>query len=267
MGCGVEDSHRHETVDARLNALLWMQTSVEYEMACVQSYGLARIRLDEALGDNTWTAALEQTGSFRTLPPAVILDVDETVLDNSGFDARLVEAGRSYDAKMWDEWVTEAQAPALPGARRFIREADSLGVDVFFITNRGYQDESATARNLAAETGIDIDSSRVLCKGERPNWGSDKMGRRAHVAESHRILLLIGDDYNDFMYTGASTPGERKNMAKEYMEYWGDKWIIIPNPVYGTWEEAILGYHGGLSREEELAAKNAALEPMTIPSE
>src|SRR5215203_940023 len=73
-----------------LNAVAWMQTSLEYQASAVQAYRLAARQLDEALADRSWTAAIEQTGDASKLPPAVVLDIDETVLDNSPFQARVV---------------------------------------------------------------------------------------------------------------------------------------------------------------------------------
>src|SRR2546430_9381648 len=60
-----------------LNAVLWMQRSVEYKASELTAFALARIRLDHALADPTWTAApKQQTGANPSLPPAFILDVD-----------------------------------------------------------------------------------------------------------------------------------------------------------------------------------------------
>src|ERR1051326_4687767 len=69
-----------------LNATLWTQRSVEFKGNAMTVYALGKVRLDEALADKKWTAApVEQKGDYQNLPPAVVLDLDETVLDNSAY--------------------------------------------------------------------------------------------------------------------------------------------------------------------------------------
>jgi 5'-nucleotidase (lipoprotein e(P4) family) len=245
----------------QLNSVLWVQTSPEYEFACIESYRLAGLKLDEALTDLHWTAALEQVEPYEDLPAAVILDVDETVLDNSPFEARLILANRSYNQSMWDAWVGEAAAGAVPGAQEFIQHAVEVGVEVFFVTNRGSRNEEPTVGNLAHLFGPAVTADRVLTKGEQAEWKSDKTSRRAHLATTHRILLLVGDDFNDFTYLGHASPEKRLERARQYSEYWGSRWIMLPNPMYGGWEQALYGYDRGLANEEKLRRKREALDP------
>jgi len=223
-----------------LFATLWQQTSAEYRAATLQAYDEASEVLPVALADSGWTAAVEQEGDdFSMLPPAVILDIDETVLDNSAQQARTILAGGSFDPEGWGEWVDEAQAPAIPGAREFLALADSLGVAVFYVTNRDQPLEEATRRNLAAQgLPLDPEVDTVLSRGEREGWESDKTSRREAVAERYRIVLLVGDDFNDFI--SARLPREeRDRLLERYRDRWGDRWILIPNAVYGSWETAL----------------------------
>lgn len=223
-------------------ATLWLQTSAEFRAVAWQAYDEAREILPVALADSSWTAAVEQEGDDASmLPPAVVLDVDETVLDNSPQQARTILAGGSFDPEAWGAWVDEARAPAVPGAREFLALADSLGVAVFYVTNRDQPLEEATRRNLeAAGLPLDPDVDTVLTRGEREGWGSDKTSRREAVAERYRIVLLVGDDFNDFV--AARLPrAERDRLVERYAEHWGDRWIMIPNPVYGSWEGALYG--------------------------
>jgi 5'-nucleotidase (lipoprotein e(P4) family) len=240
-----------------LNAVNWMQTSLEYEASALQAYRLAQLRLDTALADRTWTAAIEQTGDPSALPPAVIVDIDETVLDNSYYQARMIRDGTAFAAASWDSWVMEARATAIPGAREFAQYAVKRGITVFYVTNRTANTEEATRRNLEAEqfplaTGLDT----VLARGERPEWNASAKGpRRAHIARDFRILMLIGDDLGDFVVDAAGTPQERQERARPYADWWGQRWIMLPNPTYGSWERAILG-----TATDALAARRAALE-------
>jgi len=243
---------RHEN----LNAVLWIQSSLEYEATALQAYRLAQLQLDAALKDPAWTAALEQTGDTSTLPPAVIVDVDETVLDNSVYQARMVRDRTEFSTGTWDPWVMEARATAIPGAREFAQYAARRGVTVFYITNRTGNIEEATRRNLAAE-GFPVAHAvdTVLTRGERPEWQASAKGpRRAHVARDFRVLLLVGDDLGDFVTDPSGTPQERRARTAPHDDWWGRRWIMLPNPTYGSWERAIIG-----SSPDPIAAKRRAL--------
>jgi 5'-nucleotidase (lipoprotein e(P4) family) len=240
-----------------LNAVIWMQTALEYEASALQAYRLAQLQLDAALADPSWTAAIEQTGDASKLPPAVILDVDETVLDNSYYQARMVRDNTAYAAATWDPWVQEARATAIPGAREFTEYAVRKGVTVFYVTNRAANLEEATRKNLAAEQfplagGLDT----ILARGERPEWSASAKGpRRAHVAREYRILLLVGDDLGDFVVEAVGTPQERRAHTQPYENWWGRRWIMLPNPTYGSWERAVVG-----TSQDHLAARRRALK-------
>jgi len=106
------------------------------------------------------------------------------------------------------------------------------------VTNRSHELEQATRKNLI-DTGFPMDDEldTLLTKGEEENWGSDKTNRRSLLAEQYRIILLIGDDANDFVSnTRDVSPELRIEVLTEHQEYWGERWIVIPNPIYGGWE-------------------------------
>src|SRR5712691_1425331 len=132
-----------------LNAVLWMQRSVEYKASALTAFALARLRLDQALLDPNWTAApKEQTGAYQVLPPAVVLDADESILDNSAYQAWMVLKGTTFDPKTWNAYVNTVTTLAIPGAVEFARYADVKGVKVFYVTNRTVEEEPATRKNL-----------------------------------------------------------------------------------------------------------------------
>jgi 5'-nucleotidase (lipoprotein e(P4) family) len=243
----------------RLGAVLWMQTALEYEFMCRQSFRLASSMLREALRDSGWTAALEQRTGFERLPPAIIIDVDETVLDNSPFDARLIMEDTEYDEHMWSAWVREASAGILPGAGEFLQFAASEGVAVFFVTNRNGDVERWTVENLSNVLDLTVEPDQVLSRNERPGWSSDKTSRRRYLAQDHRILLLIGDDFNDFVHLGGVSVAERVREGRRYGDCWGKEWIILPNPAYGSWERALYGCDESLTRTEKLRMKQQSL--------
>jgi 5'-nucleotidase (lipoprotein e(P4) family) len=239
-----------------LNATAWVQTSVEYRASALQAWRSAQAALPKALKHKDWTAAVEQTGKFKKLPPAIIVDIDETVLDNSPGQARfLLEGNGRYDVKTWMKWTAEKKAKAIPGAAEFLRAAAGKGVTVFYVTNRGVQEEADTRANLLAEgfpvkeTGAAEIGDTLLMGGEKSEWTSDKGVRRALLARRYRILFLCGDDLNDFIPAKVSA-AERSEKAKQYEGWWGERWIILPNPAYGSWEDTLFGFDRKLSAEE-----------------
>lgn len=239
-----------------LNAVVWMQTALEYEATALQAYRLAQLQLDAALKDPSWTAAIEQTGDPSKLPPAVVLDIDETVLDNSYFQARLVRDRAGYSEDRWGEWVREARATPIPGALEFTQYAAAQGVTVFYISNRLSSVEAPTRANLVAH-GFPMSDAldTILSRGERPEWQPSAKGpRRSHVARDYRILLLIGDDLGDFVVNAAGTPEERHARTAPNSGWWGRRWIMLPNPTYGSWERGVVG-----SATDPIAAKQRAL--------
>ena len=166
--------------------------------------------------------------------PAVILDIDETILDNSPQTAGQIREGRPFSDELWDEWVALAQARALPGALEFVNGAASKGVEVYYISNRGIHQLEQTLANLRKEGFPFADSTHVLLK--TGTEGKDM--RRAKVASSHEILLLIGDNLGDFsgIYDKRSS-GSAKLEVRENKELFGSRYIVLPNPMYGSWEK------------------------------
>jgi acid phosphatase len=221
------------------DSVAWFRTSVEYRAVTVQAYRLAGLMLDRALTDRTWTAALEQTGDFGSKPPAVILDIDETALDNSESEERSIRAGVPYTEERWAAWCNERKATPIPGALEFTRAAAAKGVTVFYVTNREHALEQATRDNLAAY-GFPLDPARdtVLTKNEQPGWASEKSSRRSLIAQDYRILLLIGDDFGDFVQGARGTLAARKELSDAHAAMWGVKWIALANPMYGSWKTA-----------------------------
>jgi 5'-nucleotidase (lipoprotein e(P4) family) len=217
-----------------LNATLWVQKSAEWRGLCHQAYTGARAQLDKALKTPAWTAALEQTSAFEKLPPAVILDVDETVLDNSYYEARLIRDGGSYGPKTWDAWCKEATATPIPGALEFCQYAHKKGATVFYVTNRKSHLREATRKNLVAQGFPMREGVETVRTRDKQR---DKGPRRIAIAKEYRILLLVGDNGSDFCSPLlAETNAETRAVADKHSAWWGGRWILLPNPMYGHWE-------------------------------
>lgn len=244
---------------AKLDGVLWMQTSAEYEASTHQSFNVAKMNINKALNDKTWSAALEQSGNYQDLPPAVIMDVDETVLDNSVYEAQLVKMGLSFDWGTWKPWVLAAKATAIPGARPFVDSLRNAGIGVFYISNRSQTLCDATVINIKKVLDEAVQASEVLCKVGKGAESFDKSKRRAQVAKDYRVLMLLGDDYNDFVSMGHASPEERAQEARAYQSRWGRQWIVIANPVYGNWEKVLYRHDTSLSDEAQLVSKHKHL--------
>jgi acid phosphatase len=169
----------------------------------------------------------------------------------------MIRDSTAYATATWDPWVEEARATAIPGAREFTQYAAQKGVTVFYLTNRTTNLEAATRRNLTTEQfPLSATTDTVLVRGERPEWSSSAKGeRRAHVARDYRILMLVGDDLGDFVVDASGTPQERRARTELYDGWWGRRWIMLPNPTYGSWERAVVG-----NAPAHLAARRAALK-------
>jgi 5'-nucleotidase (lipoprotein e(P4) family) len=217
-------------------ASLWATASAEYAAVALQTYAAAREKFDLALADPSWTASLKQSEGYESLPPAIIIDLDETVLDNRPFQMRLIREGLEFDEEMWDEWVRESRAEAIPGSVEFLLYVHERDVEIFYLTNRGYSVEEATRANLVT-LGVPLNAEvdTVLTKHERADWGSDKEIRKALVADSHRVLLIVGDHLRDFVRVEGSSRDERRNATFDHAAMWGEKWFMLPNPLYGGW--------------------------------
>lgn len=243
-----------------LNATLWMQSSVEYAGVTTGAYRLATIMLDRALADSGWTALPEEQGAdYADKPPAVILDIDETVLDNSRYQAWTIVTGKTFSRRTWTEFVNSVDSTPVPGSLEFTKYADGRGVKVFYVSNRAGGLEEATRRNLEKygyPMGGNVDT--VLLWGERPEWrASVKSPRRLHVARDYRVLLVLGDNFGDFVDGYRGSLEERRALMEANREMWGTKWIVLPNPSYGSWESAAVGHdHRELDRH---GRKQAAL--------
>lgn len=251
-GCASDVRVTHEG----LNGVLWMQTSGEYWAACTSTFASARTEFDRALADTACTAALEQSGDASRLPPAVILDADETVLDNSIFQAGLTATNTFFTPDKFKAWCAEERAGAVPGAAEFCRYAFEKGATIVILTNRDASVEDATRRNME-KLGFPAHPERVLVIGK--SGESDKGPRRKKLCERYRVVLIVGDQLQDFVsIPKGSDAAQRLQLAHDHAARWGRQWIALPNPAYGDWERALMDPKA--TDEENLKKKFEALK-------
>jgi 5'-nucleotidase (lipoprotein e(P4) family) len=230
-------------------------------------FALAKIRLDQALADKSWTAApAEQKGDFGNLPPAVVLDIDETLLDNSLYQVWMLKNNQTFSTKTWNQFCAAQVSLAIPGAVDFTKYADSKGVKVFYISNRDASTEKDTRENmqkLGFPMGGNVDT--FMMQNEKPDWGSAKSTRRAVVAKDYRVLLNIGDNFGDFDDRYRTSLDERAQAFDSDMAYWGKQWLVIANPTYGSFDTAAYGHDFKKPLPEQRKAKWDALESWVGP--
>jgi 5'-nucleotidase (lipoprotein e(P4) family) len=239
--------------------IAWVASSAEYDVLVLQTYQNATRRLDELIADKDWTALPGQQ-DMAGLPTAIILDVDETSVSNVDFQSH-IEGGFSHEA--FDEWQWNNPAGRMPGAAEFIQAARDKGVTVFFITNRPCNErdfapgpcpqEEMTLQDLA-EGGIKTDKEHLMLVGEKADWTRQKRYRQELISNTHRVIMLIGDDLSDFLPCVRARPvapcqaasaEDREFMTQKHSDYWGKGWHMLPNPMHGSWTRFISSDNSG----------------------
>lgn len=210
------------------DGVLWQSTSAEAYWLYRQSYAHAYMKLEANL------AGIGGKGPF-----AVIVDIDETVLDNSPYQVNAIRRNRTFDQTDWKEWTDKAEAKASAGALEFLKHvAGSAGCEVFYITNRDIREQASTLKNLNDLGFPDADEAHLLLM----DGTSDKTERRARVRATHHVVLLVGDQLRDF---DERFKDRSANYGKDVVDAMADSlsryFILLPNPMYGTWRDAVQG--------------------------
>ncbi|WP_321294915.1 5'-nucleotidase, lipoprotein e(P4) family [Marinifilum fragile] len=219
-------------------ATLWYQRASECRALYYQAFNAAKLSLDKQLA----------IPSDKSKPKAVVVDIDETVLDNSPFETNSIRTGKSYSSAAWKEWTDMAKAQATPGALEFLKYAESKGVETFYISNRDTTATKKTLQNLK-ELGFPFaDEAHILLKTNT----SVKTVRRNKVSETHDILILAGDNIGDFDEI-LEDRSENYGFGKvdSMKDLFGGKFIVLPNPMYGSWERQILKSDKKLNADEK----------------
>ncbi|MCF7912416.1 MAG: 5'-nucleotidase, lipoprotein e(P4) family [Candidatus Cloacimonetes bacterium] len=220
--------------EGSLMAVLYHQVAAEYQALCYQAYNLASDRLILLAGQN------------HTKPLAVIMDVDETVLSNSKYNALEVMRAREYPKEFY-QWIEEMRSEPIAGALQFTVLADSLGIKIFYITNRRDHKQAATIGNLKKYGFPQAEPDQVLCKARE----SSKEGRRLQVMADYDVLLLIGDNLIDFAeYFAGDTIEERAEAVEEWQSLFGRRYIVLPNTMHGYWQKIITDFEYDLTPEQ-----------------
>lgn len=249
--------------DDNLNAVAWTQNASEHDFIYVQTYRNAQEKLLKAKSDPTWDALPKDDraahASLKGLKPAVVLDIDETVLDNSPYQARLIRSGGEFNEADWAAWCKEAIARPLPGALAFTKFAAAHGIAVIYISNRAKDLDDATLANLRAAGFPVAGKDSFLGLGTFVEGceqvGSEKGCRRQRVAKDYRVLMQFGDQIGDFANVLGNTAEGREKAMAPYTGWIGERWFVLPNPTYGAWESALFDNDYTLPRAERRQKK------------
>ncbi|HMP02348.1 MAG TPA: HAD family acid phosphatase [Gemmatales bacterium] len=219
---------------------MFAQSSAEYHACCLQAYNLARDRLEALLA------------ASRPEKPAVILDLDETIFDNTRFQTFLYRESVPYADRLWEIFERDHgdEVDLLPGAKSFLQLCRQHQVKAVLISNRSAQHE-ATARAICARHGLDLEGLEFMLRTDT----GDKTSRRKAVEERYQVLLVLGDNLRDFDETFrvpradqdrlddltvfARVQAERKQKVEDAGARFGRDWIIFPNPIYGEWGKLV----------------------------
>lgn len=226
-------------------ATLFQQRSAEYQALCYQAFNLARLILERDLRDDK-----------VIMPRAIIVDIDETMLDNSPHSAKCIEKETAYP-EYWDEWCKLAKAKAVPGAVEFMKHARNYGITLYYITNRKEHLKEVTMKNMRELGFPQIEEKNMMFRTAE----SGKENRRQLVSNNHHITMLIGDNLNDFSDVFENTSvAERAKTTESLQKEFGRRFIVLPNPMYGDWEGAFYNYNFSISDSAKMAMRKQWLE-------
>ncbi|MCU7693177.1 5'-nucleotidase, lipoprotein e(P4) family [Haoranjiania flava] len=241
--CKTYNYHAQQTAadqffpNAKLYTALYIQRAAEYKALCFQAYNSAALYLDEALKNNT-------SGK----PPAIVTDIDETILDNTPNSVHQAHLGKDFEQAAWNEWTAKASADTVAGALTFFKYAASRGVQIFYVTNRYHHERAATLNNLQKYNFPYADEQHLLLR----TTTAGKEPRRETISQNHEIIMLCGDNLSDFTSVfDKKSEEERTRQVKNNAALFGRKFIVLPNPNYGDWESAIYDYNYRLTPRQK----------------
>ncbi|MCG7657019.1 5'-nucleotidase, lipoprotein e(P4) family [Wielerella bovis] len=228
-GCASNFDNKAETIHANkqlqqhtLFGINWVQQSGEYQALAHQAFNVAKM-------------AFMHSKASEGKKRAVVVDLDETMLDNSLHAGWQIRNGMSFDPKVWTRWVNARQSRAISGAVEFSHFVNNNGGKIFYVSNRTDTDEKQATIDDMKRLGFSgVDEQSLLLKKDKSN----KSPRFAEIEQQgYEIVLYVGDNLNDFSDAPYNKQNaERKAFVEAHKDDFGKKFIILPNPSYGDWE-------------------------------
>ena len=235
--------------DTETMGLLWMRTSAEYRALAYQGYNVAMNAVKMAVADP----------SHQRKPLAIVLDADETVVDNTKLMGESIVNGNGrFDAPWWRQAVHQGKSQAMPGAVEFLNEVHKQGVEIFYVSNRyAPVNLDVTIQNFKELGFPSVDKDHVLLFEK----DSDKQPRFDMIAKKYYVIVYMGDNAGDFpIGTKGKTLAERNAIIDNHKEDFGTTFVVFPNPAYGSWVSALAKGYQNLSPEEQKQVNNQYLQ-------
>jgi 5'-nucleotidase (lipoprotein e(P4) family) len=208
-------------ISKKEHSLYWQKNSAEYVALSYQAYNLAEFRLDEKLN------------SEFNKRPAIVIDLDETVLNNLPYNEMLIDSSEVFTQESWSKWVNKKIAAKIPGSLEFINYAKSKNVKIIYLSNRRVENYDPTKENLVS-LGYPFDEDTLMLLRDETG---DKTTRRSTLND-YEIIMLLGDNLADFSSVFyKKSNNERIQSVDSLSKMFGDKFIIFPNLIYGDWED------------------------------
>lgn len=242
-----EDEYQQRLNNESLMSILWTQTSAEYRALCYQAYNAAMEQINKEVKKH----------KKKDKPLTIVLDIDDTILDTSIYDASFMDTSKRPTLGNMKTWINSAAASPMPGAVEFLKEVSKKGVEIFYVTNRRAPEHvEGTIKNLEKFDFPSADQEHIFLKTNNGN----KQERFDKIAKDFKIIVYMGDNAGDFpLDTYGKLFDERKKIFDEHKKDFGTKFIVLPNPIYGSWESAIAENYNKMSPEEKEAAKRSVL--------
>ena len=230
--------------------ILWQQQSAEYRALCYQAFNTAELQLKKIV-----------KGKKHKKDLAIITDIDETILDNSYLQAKLIKKGLNFTEEYWKQWTNRSEATAVPGAIEFLQMAKRKRINIFYISNRDTDEVKTTLTNLQKLNLPDADTAHMLFESNT----SSKEIRRQAVMKNYKVVMLLGDNLNDFTRAfEKKSDDDRKAETDKVRDEWGKKFIVLPNSSYGEWENAIYDYERNLTPEQKESKRIEKLKVFSV---
>lgn len=225
LSCTKQSEKEFSITDDTVMAVLYHQKAAEVKALQYQAFMMAKEKLNRVKN---------QVKDLSN--KAVVVDIDETVLDNSPYTAKQVFTRTSYPID-WDLWVKKEIAKAIPGSLDFLNHADKLGFTIFYISNRKAHLYDATVNNLNALNYPQVKKEQILLR----TGSSDKEERRQKVRENYDIVLFVGDNLGDFSSKFDKADQQKRDYyTTEFKNKFGEEFFVLPNSLYGAWLSAVL---------------------------
>jgi 5'-nucleotidase (lipoprotein e(P4) family) len=211
------------TAPAVPDSIKWVRTSAEYVALVEQVYRLATAHVESE-------ARSREPGRW-----AVVLDADETVIDNSLYQEERAKAGLGYSEESWDAWVKRREAVPLPGAAPFLAHVRQLGGRIAIVTNR-LQTQCDDTTAVFVKYALVFDA--MLCRqngtpsDKNPRFEAVAAGRTPAGSGPLDVVAFIGDNILDFPRLSQAVRGQGTTAFTQF----GVRFFLLPNPMYGSWQ-------------------------------